>query len=178
MTLDVVEVCTSTARRRREATRTPDPWHAGAVRAWVIRFVTLYVFDLVVLLLIGLLMPQVSVGWSVLWAAVVLALATIWVKPGLRRWLGSRAERSSRGLTRAGAKLVQAAVVLLVAAVVWILVVVLSGVSVSGLLWGWIAPPVLLVIAWFVYDLVDDRLEAQTGRLWDGARGGDTAGYT
>ena len=42
------------------------------MRAWLIRFVTLYVFDVAVLLLIGLIMPQVSVGWSVLWAAVVL----------------------------------------------------------------------------------------------------------
>ncbi len=140
------------------------------MRAWLIRFVTLYVFDVAVLLLIGLIMPQVSVGWSVLWAAVVLALATIWVKPALRRWLGGRAERSSRDLTRAGTKLVQAGVVLVVAAIVWMLVVALSGVDVAGFFWGWITPPVLLAIAWLIYDAIDDRLEAQTGRLWDSAR--------
>ena len=140
------------------------------VRAWLIRFVTLYVFDVAVLLVIGLILPQVSVGWSALWAAVVLALATTWVKPALRRWLGSRAERSSRDLTRTGAKLVQGVVVLLVAAIVWVLVVVLSGVTVAGLLWGWVVPPLLLVIAWLIYDAIDDRLEAQAGRLWDGTR--------
>lgn len=140
------------------------------VRAWLIRFVTLYVFDIAVLLVIGLILPQVSVGWSVLWAAVILALATIWVKPALRRWLGHRAERSSRDLTRTGAKLVQGVVVLIVAAIVWALVVVLSGVGVAGLFWGWVVPPVLLAIAWLIYDAVDDRLEAQAGRLWDGAR--------
>jgi polyferredoxin len=61
-------------------------------------------------------------------------------------------------------------VVLLVAAIVWVLVVVLSGVTVAGLLWGWVVPPLLLVIAWLIYDAIDDRLEAQAGRLWDGAR--------
>ncbi|GAA2956205.1 hypothetical protein [Microbacterium schleiferi] len=146
------------------------------MRAWLIRFVTLYVFDVVVLLVIGLIMPQVSVGWSVLWAAVILALATLWVKPALRRWLGGRAERSSRDLTRTGAKLVQGTIVLIVAAVVWVLVVVLSGVGVAGFFWGWVIPPVLFVIAWLIYDAIDDRLEAHAGRLWDGARGRDSHG--
>ena len=39
-----------------------------------------------------------------------------------------------------------------------------------GFFWGWITPPVLVAIAWLIYDAIDDRLEAQTGRLWDSAR--------
>ena len=45
-----------------------------------------------------------------------------------------------------------------------------AGVDVAGFFWGWITPPVLLAIAWLIYDAIDDRLEAQTGRLWDSAR--------
>lgn len=128
-------------------------------------------FDFVVLVLIGLIMPQVSVGWSVFWAAAVLTAATIWVKPALSRWLGGRADRSSRDLTRAGAKLVQYATVFVVAVAVWILVVLLSGVHVAGFFWGWVIPPILLLIAWSVFDLTGDRLVAGAGRAWDGARG-------
>lgn len=146
------------------------------MRAWLIRFGTLYVFDLVVLLLIGLLLPPVSVGWAALWGAVVLTAATIWIKPALTRWFDGRTARSRGGLTRVGAKLVQAGAVFVVAWIVWILVVLLSGVQVAGFFWGYIIPPVLLLIAWLVYDLVDDRLEHHAGRLYDSMRGTDQAG--
>ena len=39
------------------------------MKAWVVRFVSLYVFNVVVLLLIGLLTPA-HVGWAAIWASV------------------------------------------------------------------------------------------------------------
>jgi len=54
------------------------------MRKWIVRFVSLYVFDVVVLLLMGLL-PGVRVGWAALWGAVILTAATIWLKPLITR---------------------------------------------------------------------------------------------
>ena len=146
------------------------------MRAWVVRFASLYVFNVVVLLLIGAFTPGVRVGWAAFWAGVILTAATIWVKPLIHRFFRSLAARSSATRSRLGEKLVQYLLVLAVAAIVWILVVVLTGVNVSGFFWfwGWVSPPLFLTVAWAVYDLVDDGIEARAGRLYDRAttRGG------
>jgi hypothetical protein len=145
------------------------------MRAWLIRFVCLYVFDVVVLLLIGVLLPSVSVGWSVLWAAVLLTAATLWIKPLITKWFRSMAARSAAQRTKAGEKVVQFALVLVVAAIIWVLTVIFTGVRVNGWFWGYVIPPFLLLVAWIVYDAIDDRVEARAGRLYDRARGRDTA---
>ena len=146
------------------------------MRAWVVRFASLYVFNVVVLLLIGAFTPGVRVGWAAFWSGVVLTAATIWVKPLIHRFFRSLAARSSATRSRLSEKLVQYLLVLAVAVVVWILVVVLTGVNVSGFFWfwGWVSPPLFLTVAWAVYDLVDDGIEARAGRLYDRAttRGG------
>ena len=63
-----------------------------------------------------------------------------------------------------------------------ILVVLFTRVDVSGWFWGYALPPVALLVAWAIYDLVDDRIEARTSALYDsasrrlrGGRGGDAA---
>lgn len=142
------------------------------MRAWVIRFVSLYVFDVVVLLIIGALVPGVTVGWSALWAGVVLAAATIWLKPLIHRGFGSLAARSAANRSKLSEKAVQYLVVLAVAAVIWVLLVILTGVNVRGFVFGWFVPPLMLLIAWAIYDLVDDRVEARAGELYDRATSG------
>lgn len=146
------------------------------MKTWIVRFASLYVFDVVVLLLIGAFVPGVRVGLSALWAGVILAAATIWLKPVVHRVFLSFAKGTPRGAVRE--KLVQYLLVLAVAAVVWVIVVVFTGVNVGGFFffWGWVVPPVLLTAAWAIYDLVDDRIEARTGRLYDRATGADRPG--
>jgi hypothetical protein len=143
------------------------------MKAWIVRFASLYVFDVVVLLLIGAFTPGVRVGWHAFWAAVILTAATIWLKPLVHRMFRSMASRSAPRRGWLAEKAVQYGLVLAVAAIVWVLVVVFTGVRVSGFfwLWGWVSPPIFLTIAWAVYDLVDDRVEASAGRLYDRATG-------
>ncbi len=143
-----------------------------SMKAWIVRFVSLYVFNVVVLLLIGLLLPTVRVGWAALWAALVLTLATIWLKPFITKLFTGSAAKSAGDRTRAGEKLVQYGIVFVVELIVWIVVVLLSGVDVRGFFWGWVLPPLFLLIAWVIYDRIDDTVEARAGALYDRATGG------
>ena len=144
------------------------------MKKWVVRFVSLLVFNIAVLLVIGWLTPA-RVGWAAVWAGVIVTAATIWIKPLIHRWFQSMAARSAQQRTRVGEKLVQFFLVLAVALIVWILTVVFSSVSVGGGLfgafWGYVIPPVILVIGWAVYDAIDDRIEAHAGALYDRASG-------
>ena len=137
------------------------------MKNWVIRAVSLYVFNVVVLLLIGLLMSSVSVGWNALWAAVILTLATLALKPALLRMFRGAASKSAQTRTKVGEKVVQYVLVFVVELIVWVLTVWLSGVDVRGWFWGYVLPPLYLLLAWVVYDLIDDRIEARTGAVFD-----------
>ncbi|TDN87766.1 hypothetical protein [Microbacterium sp. BK668] len=139
------------------------------MKKWIVRFATLYVFNLAVLLVIDLLVAGVSVGWGVLWAAVILTAAVLWVKPLIARWFTGMAARSASQRTKAGEWLVRAGIVFLVELLVWILVVMLSGVQVRHLVLGYLLPPLFLLIAWSIYAAIDDRLEARAGDLYDRA---------
>ncbi|WP_458040925.1 MULTISPECIES: hypothetical protein [Bacteria] len=139
------------------------------MRKWIVRFVSLYLFNLVVLWLIGLLLASVSVGWAAFWAAIVLTVATLWIKPLITRWFRGMAARSANQRTKIGEKLTQYVLVLIVAVVVWVLVVLLTSVRVEGWFWGWGLPPVALLIAWAIYDAIDDRVEARAGLVYDSA---------
>ena len=141
------------------------------MRSWIVRFGSLYVFDVIVLLLIGGFTPGVRVGWHAFWAALILTAGTIWLKPLIHRGFQSIAARSASRRTKIGEKVVQYLLVLAIAAVFWVLLVIFTGVNVGGFffLWGWIAPPISLTIAWAVYDLIDDGVEARAGRLYDRA---------
>ncbi len=141
------------------------------MKSWIVRFLSLYVFNVVVLLVIGMLLPSVGVGWAALWAGVILTAATIWLKPLITKLFTGSAAKSAGQRTRAGEKAVQYGIVFVVELIVWILVVVLSGVRVDGFFWGWALPPLLLLVAWVIYDRVDDKVEARTGALYDRATG-------
>ncbi|MET0296525.1 MAG: hypothetical protein ABW024_03925 [Microbacterium sp.] len=142
------------------------------MKAWLVRFVSLYVFNVVVLLLVGWLLPGVNVGWAAFWASVILTAATIWLKPAVTKLFRGMAARSADQRTRLGEKLVQWGLVLIVEIIVWVLVVLLSRVNVTGWFWGWVLPPIALLIAWAIYDAIDDKVEARAGALYDKATRG------
>ncbi|WP_322409682.1 hypothetical protein [Microbacterium invictum] len=145
------------------------------MKTWVVRFVSLLVFNIAVLLVIGFLTPA-RVGWAALWAGVVLTAIVIWIKPLLSRWFGGMAARSADRRTRVGEKVAEFLVAFAVAFIVWIATVLLTGVSIGGWFWGWILPPVLLMIGWAIYDVIDDRVEAHAGALYDRATRSTPAG--
>jgi hypothetical protein len=144
------------------------------MKKWVVRFVSLLVFNVVVLLVIGFLTPA-RVGWSALWAGIVLTALVIWVKPLVQKGFRSMAARSAHQRTKAGQKLVEFLLAFAVAFLVWIGTVLLSGVSIGGgilgAFWGYVLPPVILLIGWAIYDAIDDRVEAHAGALYDRASG-------
>lgn len=144
------------------------------MKKWIVRFVSLLVFNILVLLVIGFLTPA-HVGWSALWAGIVLTALVIWVKPLVQRWFRSMAAKSAGQRTKAGEKLVEFLLAFAVAFLVWIATVALSGVTVGGWFWGYVLPPVVLLIGWAIYDAVDDRVEAHAGALYDKASGGRSA---
>ncbi|MGL3149514.1 hypothetical protein ACSS7Z_04065 [Microbacterium sp. A82] len=135
------------------------------MKKWLVRAVSLYVFNVAALLLIGLIMRSVQVGWHALWAAVVLTLATLALKPLLLKLFRQSAAKSASARTRFGEKLVQYVLVFVVELIVWVLTVIFSGVAVHGWFWGYVLPPVYLLIAWVIYDQIDDRIEAKTGAV-------------
>ena len=135
------------------------------MKKWLVRAVSLYVFNVAALLLIGLIMRSVQVGWHALWAAVVLTLATLALKPALLKVFRQSAAKSASARTKVGEKLVQYVLVFVVELIVWVLTVIFSGVGVHGWFWGYVLPPVYLLIAWVIYDQIDDRIEAKTGAV-------------
>ncbi|MDY0910576.1 hypothetical protein [Microbacterium sp. CFBP9034] len=147
------------------------------MKKWIVRFVSLLVFNVVVLLVIGFLTPA-KVGWSALWAGIVLTAIEIWIKPLVVKWFGSMAAKSAHQRTKAGQKLVEFFLAFAVALLVWIATVFLSGVSVGGWFWGYVLPPVILLIGWAIYDAIDDRVHEHAGALYDRAGGGAKATTT
>ncbi|AZS39787.1 MULTISPECIES: hypothetical protein [Microbacterium] len=132
----------------------------------IVRFAALYVFNVAVLLLIGLLLPGVSVGLNALWASVVLTLAALFVKPLLAGAFRRSAAKSAAERTKTGEKIVQYVLVYLVELIIWVLTVWLSGVRASGF-WAFVLPPLALLFGWMIYDQIDDRLRAKTGEIYD-----------
>lgn len=136
----------------------------------IVRFAALYVFNVAVLLLIGLLSAGVSVGFNALWAAVVLTLAALFLKPLLTGAFRKAAAKSASDRTKPGEKVVQYVLVYLVELIIWVAVVWLSGVRASGF-WSFALPPLFLLFGWMIYDQVDDRLRAKAGELYDVVQG-------
>ncbi|HWS50410.1 MAG TPA: hypothetical protein VN241_05330 [Microbacterium sp.] len=132
----------------------------------IVRFASLYVFNVAVLLLIGMLMGSVRVGWHALWASVILTLAALFVKPALAAAFRRSAAKSAADRSQGREKLVQYALVYAVELVIWVLTVWLSRVSVSGFL-GYVLPPLFLLIGWVIYDRVDDMLHAKAAEVYD-----------
>ena len=144
------------------------------MKKWVVRFASLLVFNIVVLLIVGWLTPA-RVGWAALWAGIVLTALVIWIKPLVEKWFRSMAAKSANQRTKAGEKLVEFLLAFAVAFLVWIVTVVFTGVSIGGgifgAFWGWVIPPVILLIGWAIYGAIDDRVESHAGTLYDRATG-------
>lgn len=141
-------------------------------RAWFIRFVTLAVFNLIVLLLIVIFLPSVhGRPFGLLWGALLLTVLTIWIKPLLSSAASSQADRLSQGRSAGARRGFGALAVLIVALVVWLLLVWFSSIRVQGWFWGYVIPPIALLIAWFIYDAIDDQLERSVTRAYDSVRG-------
>ncbi|MFT4258164.1 hypothetical protein [Microbacterium sp.] len=140
----------------------------------IVRFAALYVFDVAVLLLIDLLFGSVRIGLHVLWAAVILTLAALLLKPVLRAAFARRSgQRSGRA-----EKSIQYGLVYVTELIIWTFTVWFSGVRAWGL-WGFVVPPFVLLVGWVIYDRIDDRLRAKAGDVYDAVssslRGGSTA---
>ena len=147
------------------------------MKKWVVRFASLLVFNILVLLVVGWLTPA-RVGWAAVWAGIVLTALVIWIKPLVERWFRSMAARSSAQRTKAGEKLVEFFLAFAVAFLVWIATVLFTGVSIGGgifgAFWGWVLPPVILIIGWAIYGAIDDKVEGHAGALYDRATGTKT----
>jgi len=144
------------------------------MKKWVVRFLSLLVFNIVVLLVVGWLTPA-RVGWAALWAGIVMTALVIWIKPLVEKWFRSMASRSAGRRTKAGEKLVEFFLAFAVAFLVWIATVLFSGVSIGGgifgAFWGYVLPPVILLIGWAIYGAIDDKVETHAGALYDKATG-------
>jgi len=147
------------------------------MKKWVVRFVSLLVFNIVVLLIVGWLTPA-HVGWSALWAGIVMTALVIWIKPLIDKWFRSSAAKSAGGRTKAGEKIVQFFIAFAVAFLIWIATVLLSGVRIGGgffgAIWAYVLPPVILLIGWAIYAAIDDKVESHAGALYDKATGTQT----
>lgn len=141
------------------------------MRNGIIRFGALYVFNVAVLLIIGLVLPSVSVGLHALWASVILTLAALFIKPLLKSAFRKSAARSAADRTNTGEKVVQYALVYVVELIIWVLTVWLSPVGVHGFFWGYALPPLLLLLGWVIYDQVDDVLRRKAGDVYDRVAG-------
>ena len=136
-----------------------------------VRFVVLLVFNVLVLLVIGWLTPA-KVGWAAVWSGIVLTLLTMWVRPLLTRWFSGGAEKSDGQRTKAGRGVVRVGIVLLIAFIVWIVTVWLSGVTAGLNPLAYILPPVILAVGWWNYDMIElSAPRHHAGALYDKATG-------
>ena len=140
-------------------------------KSWVVRLGTLTLFNIAVLAAIVLFVPSVhGRPFAILWAALLLTAATVWIKPLLSSIASKQAAKGASARSASSQKLIGYAAVFAVALVIWILTVWFTEVRVTGFFWGWVAPPLLLLVAWFIYDVIDDKLEAKAGEVYDAAQ--------
>lgn len=135
--------------------------HDVHMRRWIVRLIALYLFDLIVLVLIGLITTRVQVPFpAVLWAALILAFATMWVKPAVHGALRSLVKREGdRTRSKFAEFVVQAVIVYAVALAVWVVVVWLTNVRTEGFLSAYLLPPIALLLAWGAYSLISGAVE-------------------
>lgn len=144
------------------------------MKKWIVRFLSLLVFNIVVLLVIGLLTPA-RVGWAAFWGGGILTAATLWIRPLIHTAFVKMTAKSGATRTKLGEKVVQGVLVYLVALIIWAIVLLLSGVRAGYNFWGYVLPPLILLIGWAIYAAIDDRVEAHAGALYDRATGKKSA---
>ena len=113
-----------------------NPWHSVRMKKWIVPFGSLLVFNVAVLLVIGWLTPA-HVGWAAIWAGVVLTALTLWIKPARPPLVPERWRRGRRGGAPSSARSsCSASSCSPSPLVVWVVTVLLSGVSVGRLVLG------------------------------------------
>lgn len=135
------------------------------MKSLIVRAGSLYVFNVVVLILIGMLLPGVRVGLSALWAGAILTVVTLALKPLMLKAFGGLATKSLGG--RFGEHTLRYGVIFIAELVVWVLTVWFSPVAARGIFSGYLLPPLLLLLAWAIYDRIDDVIEAKVGGAYD-----------
>ncbi len=137
------------------------------MRTWIIRFASLFVFNIAVLLVIGIFTPA-KVGWSVIWASLVMTALVLFVKPLAERWAQTEAEKTRPHRSRTGEQFIQLLIVFALAGAVWVATLIFSGVNAGdSWFWSFVLPPIIIGAGWFVYAKVSDRIEAKAGELYD-----------
>ncbi|WP_223693568.1 phage holin family protein [Leifsonia poae] len=143
------------------------------MRKWVLLVGVAFVINLILLLVVVLLLPQVKGGIGVLWAAIVLTAATVLIKPALTTFLTNRGTRlQSRASWLRGKTLTYLVDLVVTFAVFWI-AVVFSSVRITSF-WGWFWGTLILWAGFIVYDLFEDRIRKRAGDLYDRATGAGT----
>lgn len=142
---------------------------SNTTRNWVIRLVSLYIFSFVAFLLLGFINSSFSNGFfHLFWSALIFTLATVFVKPIVSSFAQKTAEGLKQGKTSTAARVIEYVAVFAVALVIWLILSVL-GAAQNPHWFSWILSPVLLLVAWAIYDVVDEKIEAQVAKGYDAA---------
>ncbi|KUR66241.1 MULTISPECIES: hypothetical protein [Paenarthrobacter] len=143
------------------------------MKSLAVKIAIALVFNAITLWVASVL-PGVRLGSGFLWAVVVFTAATLLVKPlvaGLlrRRWdhrqQAGGQERRTWLMTKAstlGASLLATLAVLILTSLFS------QGFAITSL-FGWIAATIVIWLASFIYDFVDDGLEARAHQLLGGS---------
>lgn len=143
------------------------------MKSLAVKIAIAFVFNAITLWVASVL-PGVRLGAGFLWAVVVFTAATLLVKPfvaGLlrRRWDSRQPPDGQRRRTWLMVKVSTLGASLLATLVVLILTGLFSqGFAIRGLI-GWISATIVIWLASFIYDFVDDGLEARAHQLLGGA---------
>lgn len=139
------------------------------MRNWIVRIGAAFVFNILLLLVIIWVTPGVHGAWGVLWASLVFTLATLFLKPVFAQVVGAQGKKLEGRTTWLKGKTLVYLVSYVVALLIWIVTVALSGVSLHSF-WAWVLPPLLVLLGWVVYDQLDDAFERKAVEVYDAAR--------
>lgn len=138
------------------------------MKSLAIRIAIALVFNAITLWVASVL-PGVRLGAGFLWAVVVFTAATLLVKPLIlvlfHRRHAQQADRRTWILSKA---LTVVAGLLATFAILVVTSLFSNGFTINGII-GWIAATVVIWLASFIYDFVDDGLEAKANELLGGA---------
>ncbi|MFJ4027773.1 phage holin family protein [Paenarthrobacter sp. NPDC089989] len=138
------------------------------MKSLAVKIAIALVFNAITLWVASVL-PGVRLGAGFLWAVIVFTAATLLVKPLVLALFRRRTQSSSRPRTW----LVTKGATVLAGLVATVLILLLTGIFSHGFLIngpvGWISATVVIWLASFIYDFVDDGLEARAHQLLGGA---------
>lgn len=138
------------------------------MKSLAIRIAIALVFNAITLWVASVL-PGVRLGAGFLWAVVVFTAATLLVKPLILAFFHRRHAKRPDRRTRLLTKVLTVAAGLLATLAILVLTSIFSnGFSINGFV-GWVAATVVIWLASFIYDFVDDGLEARAHQLLGGS---------